>query len=108
MPRQARLTETRHKRRLILEKQRAISKRMDILQRHSQKLFPRISVVANRRLVHGQKPQRLAVEDPHGQRLAFEQNSIAFLALPDLFFCSLFASNVPDHPRDSLPPSILL
>lgn len=53
--------------------------RQQIEDRHSQKLFPGVAVVAYRRAVHFQKPKRHRVVQPHRHRIQVEQPPIQVL-----------------------------
>ena len=50
---------------------------------HLQKFHPVIPVVAKSRVIHLQNLQRLALEDPHGQRIVREQEERIGFALPE-------------------------
>src|SRR5450759_3511310 len=65
----------------LLEQSRHILGRPNVLDRHGQELVAAVSVGADRGVVHGQEPQRLDIEDPHGLGVHLEQVAVAPLGL---------------------------
>ena len=69
--------------------------------RLSQKLLPAESVLPDRRLIHGDKAQRLAIENPHRKRVALKQQPVLLVRLAQN--CSRRAAicNLPHAFEDS-------
>src|SRR5438477_4008965 len=53
--------------------------RADVENRHREKLVPRMPVVLDRRVVDGEKPERLRIEDPHRVGVGLEQQAVLLL-----------------------------
>ena len=61
-----------------------------------EELFPRVPVVADRGVVDGEEGQRLRVVDPHGMRVAVEEQPVLLLALGSRSSAS-FRAVTSDH-----------
>ena len=77
--------------------------RPDVGDGHGEELGPGVAVGTHRGLVHFEEPQRVQVEDPRGERSAFEQQPIALFGLPQPGFCPRAPGHLaPDqHARDA-------
>src|SRR5437588_1934720 len=75
---------------LMMEERRYVFGRTNILDTHAEEFVSGVSVLDHSRIVYGEKPQRLGVEDPHRLGITFKQQSIAPFGLQQLLL-DLFA-----------------
>src|SRR5450759_1642506 len=65
----------------VPEQSRHILGRPNVLDGHGQEFGATVSVGADRGIVHGEEPERLDVEDPHGLGVHFEKIAVSPLGL---------------------------
>src|SRR5436190_2197001 len=65
----------------ILEQLRDVLRRAELLRGHRQKLFPRVAVMVDGRLVHGEETQGLVFHDPHRTGMDVDQHPVPLLAV---------------------------
>src|SRR5205809_689676 len=65
----------------VLEQLRDVLRRAELLRGHRQKLFPRVAVMVDGRMVHGEETQGLVFHDPHRTGMDVEQHPVALFAV---------------------------
>src|SRR5437879_3195990 len=63
----------------IILQRREVFGRANILDRHAEKFFSRVTVVMHSRIIHSQKSECVEVVDPHRERAALKQKPVALL-----------------------------
>src|SRR5260221_453046 len=71
----------------VLDQLRDVFSGPNILDRHCEKLVPRVPIVRERSIVYGQKRERLRVVSPHGLWVVLEKQTIFVLGLAKSCFC---------------------
>ena len=80
----------------ILVKARQILGRANVLDRHGEEFVPRIAVVADCRIVHGQEAQCRELKDPHGVRVRMKEMAVEGVALAQFRLGALDPANGQD------------
>jgi hypothetical protein len=80
---------------------------VDVLERHLEELGPRVTVVLDGRIVHGQELERLPLDHPHRERALLEEHPVRFLGLAQALRHAPGLGDVLRQPSLVLGPQLL-